>query len=217
MQTNANGRELFLANGLMARRFRLSPNAATVGLDNLVSGEALLRGVKPEALIEIDGKAYEIGGLKGQPNYAFLRPEWVEQLTANPGAFRYIGHSSGPIEARMAWKAVRHHAPGVKWPPTGVHLRMDYELPAATALRVSVHYELYDGLPCYSKWLTVTNGSGTPIRIDRFSSELLAVVERTAEVDELSSEGRTTPDIHVETDMAFGGMLAQGANRRSFR
>jgi hypothetical protein len=33
----------------------------------------------------------------------------------------------------------------------------------------------------------------------------------------LLSEGRITPDIHVETDMAFGGMMAQGANRRSFR
>ncbi len=216
LQTNANARELVLANSLIARTFRLAPNAATVGLDNLISGEALLRGVKPEALLEIDGKTYEVGGLKGQPNYAFLRPEWLEQLKADPAAFQYVGHRTGPIEARLQWKQVRHHAADVKWPPAGVHLVMDYELPSARGLNVSVHYELYDGLPCYSKWLTVSNGTEKPIRIDRFSSEVLAIVERTAEVDELT-EGRITPDIHVETDMAFGGMMAQGANRRSFR
>ena len=37
-----------------------------------------------------------------------------------------------------------------------------------------------------------------------------------SEVDELS-DGRTPPNLHVETDMAFGGMMAAGANRRSFR
>ena len=45
--------ELVLENGLIRRTFRLAPNGATVGLDNLVTGEALLRGVKPEALITI--------------------------------------------------------------------------------------------------------------------------------------------------------------------
>ena len=54
------------------------------------------------------------------------------------------------------------------------------------------------------------------MHVDRFSSEVLAVVERTSEVDELTL-GRMPPNIHVETDMAFGGMLAAGANRRSYR
>jgi hypothetical protein len=222
----ASSNELVLANGLIARTFRLAPNAATVGLDNLVTGEAILRGVKPEAIVEIDGTRYEVGGLKGQPNYAFLRPEWVDQLQADPAAFRFVGFEVGQPQARFAWKQARHHAPGVQWPPAGVTLRLDFAAPTTgsntTALarlkdvRVSVHYELYDGLPCYSKWITVHNGGGQPIRVDRFSSEVLAAVERTAEVDELS-EGRNPPNLHVETDMAFGGMMAAGANRRSYR
>jgi hypothetical protein len=40
-----------LTNGLVERRFRLSPNAATVGFENLMTGESLLRGVKPEAAV----------------------------------------------------------------------------------------------------------------------------------------------------------------------
>jgi len=230
----ASSNELVLANGLIARMFRLAPNAATVGLDNLVNGEAILRGVKPEALVDIDGTRYEVGGLKGQPNYAFLRPEWVDQLRADPAAFRFVGFEFGTPKEHFAWKQVRHHAPGVKWPPEGVSLRLDFARPAGVSgpseaaradtepglrledIRVSVHYELYDGLPCYSKWITVHNGTEKPIHLDRFSSEILAAVERTAEVDGLSA-GRTPPNLHVETDMAFGGMMAAGANRRSFR
>jgi hypothetical protein len=213
--TNTAASELVLANGLLARTFRLRPNAATIGLD--LKSQALLRGVKPEAVIKINGTSYEIGGLKGQPNYAFLRPEWVDNMIVASNAFRYLRYSVGSIRERMAWNRVRHHSNDVQWPPAGIHLRMDYEAPVSVAgVGVSVNYELYDGIPCYSKWLTISNSTSAAITIDQFSSEVLAVVERTAEVDELS-EGRIIPDIHVETDMAFGGMMAQGANRRSVR
>ncbi len=443
---SADGRELELNNGLLRRVIRIEPNAATVALDNLTSGESLLRGVKPEAVIEIDGKRFDIGGLKGQRNYAFLRPEWIGELRADPAAFRFVGYEIGEPKERMAWKRTRHHAPDVKWPPPGVTLRLDFAWPSADGpdaiagvvgrgllweenfqkldavwktvaskreerisfqnegkageiyalsgahcfversltsavalvevviqpgtdrdtswgpglalvfpgrvvkvnlrpgdrgvlgqfelrdnggerlakvetfttadggldtarsyrlrvrfeagaliwdvadaapetprferlfvvahngaapvalrigktdrnggasdgvqpnaewgrcritqvrtfgsfevakakaepavpakdIRVSVHYELYDGLPCYSKWITVSNGTDKVLRVDKFSSEVLAVVERTSEVDELS-EGRLPPNVHVETDMSFGGMIASGANRRSFR
>ncbi len=222
VNVSADGRELELNNGLIRRVIRLHPNAATVALDNLVSGESLLRGVKPEAVVELDGRRFEIGGLKGQPNYAFLRPEWVDQLRADPAAFRFVGYAIGQPRKRFAWKRTRHHAPDVQWPPAGVTLRLDFAAPQPTngtpapPIRVSVHYELYDGVPSYAKWLTVSNGTDKKVRVDRFSSEVLAVVERTAEVDELS-DGRTPPNLHVETDMAFGGMMASGANRRSFR
>jgi len=126
VSTNAEGTELELSNGLLRRVVRITPNAATVALDNLVNGESLLRGVKPEAVVEIDGRRFEIGGLKGQPNYAFLRPEWVAQLRADPTAFRYVGHAVGVPQERMAWKQVRHHAPDVQWPPSGVTLRLDF-------------------------------------------------------------------------------------------
>ncbi|MCK5861757.1 MAG: alpha-galactosidase, partial [Candidatus Hydrogenedentes bacterium] len=51
-----DGKSIALSNGLLRRIFRITPNAATVSLDNLPSDEALLRGVKPEAVLVIDGK-----------------------------------------------------------------------------------------------------------------------------------------------------------------
>lgn len=215
---DASGRELVLDNGLLRRTFRLQPNAATIALDHLTTGESLLRGVKPEAVVELDGHRYEVGGLKGQPNLAFLHPAWIAGLRADSNSFRLVGHAIGRPTERVGWKKVRHHAPDVQWPPAGVAVRLDFAGPPGEfeRMQVSVHYELYDGLPCYSKWITVSNGLARPVRLDRFSSEILAAVERVSEVDELS-DGRLPPNWHVETEMAFGGMLAAGANRRSYR
>lgn len=54
--------ELILENGLARRVIRLAPNAATVSLKNLVSGEELLRAVSPEARVTLDGTAFAVGG-----------------------------------------------------------------------------------------------------------------------------------------------------------
>ncbi len=210
----AHANEVVLSNGLLSRTFRLSPNAATVGFDQLTSGAALIRGVKPEAIVEIDGVAREVGGLKGQPNYAFQRPEWIDTLTADPGAFQFVGFEAGPIEKRMEWAEVRHHAPDIAWPPKGVHLRMDYRLAEDTGVVVSVHYELYDALPVLSKWLTVQNGSGKAITVDHFTSEILAAVEYGSNVEDRGPYF-PPPSIHVETDYSFGGMLPIDASRES--
>lgn len=126
--------ELVLANGLVRRTFRLAPNAATIGYDNLATGESVIRGVKPEAIVELDGVRYDVGGLEGQPNYAYLMPDWVDQLKANPNAFQFAGFEVGEPRERMPWARIRHHAPDVEWPPKGVYLRMDYHMPDASAL-----------------------------------------------------------------------------------
>ena len=128
-------REITLSNGLISRTFRLEPNAATVGFDNLMTGDALLRGVKPEARVTLDGIDYAVGGLVGQPNYAFLRSQWIDTLTAEPSAFRFVRFEVGLPEARIPWNRVRHHAPGLSWPPKGVALRMDYRLPETAVVK----------------------------------------------------------------------------------
>ncbi|MBM3823946.1 MAG: alpha-galactosidase [Verrucomicrobia bacterium] len=215
-----------MSNGLLRRRFRLDLNGSTVALDHLGSGESILRGVKPEATVIWDGQRFDIGGAKGQPNLAFLRPEWLESMRTDPRAFQFQGFAHGPIPGeRFEWKRVRRHAPGMVWPPKGVALRLDFAPPIPAdggpaldfaGVRVSVHYELYDGLPCYGKWIVLSNGTSRVMTLDRYSSDWLAAVERVSEVDELS-DGKLPPNLHVETEMAMGGMRSSAANRRSFR
>jgi len=129
-------RELALQNGLVARVWRLEPNLACVAFDDLMTGASLLRSVRPEARVRIDGVDYDVGGLVGQPNHAFLRPEWVDAMTADPEALQLVGYEIGEPVERFAWKRVRHCAPDVQWPPPGVHLRFDFELPRLSAARL---------------------------------------------------------------------------------
>ena len=81
-----DGRTLILSNGLIRRVWRLSPNGACVAFDNLMTDQAMLRSVRPEARLTIDGKQLDVGGLVGQPNHAFLAPEWLAKMRANPKA-----------------------------------------------------------------------------------------------------------------------------------
>ena len=219
---NEKSNEIVLSNGLIRRTFRISPNLATIGLENLATGESILRSVRPEAQVVIDGTTFDIGGLKGQPNHAFLREEWIDDMTADPSSYQLVNFEIGKIEQRLAWKQVRHHAPGAKWPPAGVALRFDLVAPTPTTdiesddepIRVSVHYELYDGIPCYSKWIRVHNESAKQITLDHFTSEILAAVEHTSRVEERGVYF-PTPNILVETDYAFQGMDPNTVSRFS--
>ncbi len=207
---------LVISNGLISRTFKLAPNGATIGFDNLMTGASILRGVKPEAVVMLDSTTYAIGGLIGQPNYAYLDPGWIDQLHADSLAFQFNGYETGPIEAPFPWKRVRHHDEQLNWPPKGISLRMDYTPPSHAAslagVSVSVHYAMYDGIPAYSKWITVENTSDHAINLDAFTSELLAAVEPESWV-ETRGVPMPTPNLHVETDYAFGGMRPENANR----
>ncbi len=207
--------EFVLSNGLVRRVFRRQPNAATVGFDNLMTGQSMLRGVKPEARLTIDKKEYAVGGLLGQPDYAYLLPEWLNKMTADPAAFQFVGVTFGATQERMAWKRKRY-SPEATWPPPGVSAVMEYRAPGEglKGLRVFVHYELFDGIPLLSKWLRIQNDSDKPIRLDRFTSEVLAVVESGSPVE--SPKGWLYPNLHVETEYAFLGMEADGANKAVF-
>jgi hypothetical protein len=147
----------------------------------------------------------------------------MDALEADPDALRFTGYETGPIEARMDWKQVRHHAPGVVWPPKGVHLAMRYEpAPGSVAaendalkpLRLTVHYNLYDGIPVLSKWITLENGGAEAVTLEDFTSEILAVVEYGAYV-ESRDRPFPTPNLHVETDYAFSGMTAHNTSQFS--
>lgn len=209
---SADGKAVVITNGLVRRELRVDPGA-TVALDDLTRGVSVLRGVKPEARITLDGVEYDVGGLTGQPNYAFLRPEQVDGMQVDPDALRCTGFEVVPVERPFAWKRVRHHDASLPWPPSGVGLRMEYapaEDAAPAGVRVSVHYELYDGIPCFAKWIEVHNESEASITVDGFTSEILAAVEPESRVETREDVPLRTPNLWVETDYATGGAYENG-------
>src|SRR5450759_2541814 len=64
---SSNGKELLISNGLIERSFRITPNFATTGIENLITEQNYLRSVRPEAQITVNGQKFDIGGLSGQP------------------------------------------------------------------------------------------------------------------------------------------------------
>ena len=210
-------KQFSLNNGIVERKFLLSaPDAATVGLS--CDGQNIFRAVKPEGIVTINGKRYDVGGLEGQPNLAFLRGEWLKDMQPSANALQFVSHKVGPTKARFPWKRARHHAPDVAWPPPGKQLTLEFQ-PKPDGkdqpdFRVFVHYELYDGVPVFCKWLTIENRSDEAITLDHFTSEMIGVVEHDSRVE--TREGVPVPEpqsIHVETDLAFGGFIHQNANR----
>lgn len=208
---------LILDNGLLRRLILVGDSIATAGLEELGRGRTLLRAVSPEATLRVDGEDLRVGGMPGQPNRAFVDTGWLSRATPDAQHFEFIRARTGPIEERLEWKRVRHHAPDVAWPPPGVALHLDLAgRGTAEGLEVTIHYALYDGIPAYSKWLTLTNRREEPIVLESFRSEILAAVERSSWV-ETREVALEHPDLHVETDYSFGGMTHKNANAHVVR
>jgi hypothetical protein len=200
VQRSADNREVTMANGLIRRVWRLDPAAATVAFDDLMTGASLIRGVKPEGELELNGQSYEIGGLLGQEEWAYLRPEWLDAMRPNSAAFQYTGMESGGTSERFPWKRAPYSG-NQPWPPPGASLTLHFEHGNLPGIRVDVHYEMYDGLPVISKWLTVRNETARPVRLNRFVSEVLAVVESESLVD---SPGQwRSGNLQVDSDYSF--------------
>ena len=225
VNASANGREVTLDNGLIRRVFRLAPNAATVSFENLMTGESIIRSVRPEASLELDGARHDIGGLSGQPVHNFLKPGWIDHLEASPEAFQFTGYKIGKTEARFPWKKRSEWSPkDLPWPAPGVSLTLEYQSPpsfgaverveqpvplskkpASGKVTVEVHYELYDGIPLLSKWIVVRNGTAQPVRLNTFISEILATTEVESEVG--NSTSWRLPGLLVETEYSFCGAM----------
>ena len=111
---------LVFSNGIVSRTFRISPNCATTGLDNIVTNEAFLRSVRPEAEVTIDGITINVGGLTGQPIHNYLKSEWIDSLEADPASMQFKEYRIEDVKERFAWKKHLEWMPeDLPWPPPG--------------------------------------------------------------------------------------------------
>lgn len=211
--------EIVLDNGLIRRSFLVSPNLACVELKQLRTNESFLRSIRPECRVTIDNEAFDVGGLKGQPFDNFLRPEWYSKLTSDPSSFQLVSFSAAPIQARFAWKPrAQWISSHTDWPPKGTEVQFHFNAPqspmeskkaSANGVKLIVHYEIYDGLPLLCKWFTLQNESGHSIRLNRFTSEILACVEASSQVEDLAEP--FLPNLHIETNFTTCSMHGASA------
>jgi hypothetical protein len=213
---SADGRAIALENGLVRRVIHLQPNAATVAFDNLMTDASLLRSARPEARVELNGLKLDVGGLVGQPVHNYLSPAWLSELKADTKACQFTGQKIGRTEARFPWQKRREWLTDpAPWPPPGVSVTLTFQAPpsSSAAATVEVHYELYDGLPLMSKWITVRNNSAQPVLLDSILVEQLATVEPESIVDGTPANFRGTyRDLEAFSDYSFGGNMTANAD-----
>jgi hypothetical protein len=186
---------LALCNGLVSRSFYVGRNVACFSYRNLRNRAEFIRAVKPEMRIKLDGAWYEVGGLVGQPERSYLVEAWLKDMKSSANKFRFTGLTTGQPIARYVWKP-KFNAPQLPWPPKGLRVSMHYAPPEAAGpryknLRLTAHYELYEGIPVLSKSFTLENSAGKPVLVDEIETEILAVPQ-----DQIGN-------IHAESDYSF--------------
>ncbi|WP_422081518.1 alpha-galactosidase [Ulvibacterium sp.] len=207
---------IILDNGLVRREIKWAPNAATVEFKNHVTGETMLRSLLPEAEVTLNGKTYPIGGLYGLREHGYLMEEWLNDLNSDPDAFQYLDYAIRPIRPKLKWSGKKRLHMAEKIVPTGkeLTLRFQHTSPELEGVMVKVHYEIYDGIPLISKWIVVQNNSLETLNLNSFKSELLAYPEVENPVETPNTWKR--PNLHVESDYAFGGFTSGESNVTTF-
>ncbi|MCL5096865.1 MAG: hypothetical protein M1608_04940, partial [Candidatus Omnitrophica bacterium] len=184
-----------LCNDLVSRSFYVGANLACFSYRNLRSRAEFIRAVKPEMRVKLDGIWYEVGGLVGQPERSYLEESWLKEMKSPTNRFRFCGLSTGRPLERYHWKP-KFNAPDVPWPPKGLRISMQYAPPESADprhkhLKLTVNYELYEGIPVLSKSFTLENDGDQPVMVDEIETELLAVPQ-----DQINN-------IHAESDYSF--------------
>lgn len=202
-----NGNDITLNNGLVKRAFVIAPNVACVDYSNLTNGQQLLRAVKPEAKITIDDKEYNVGGLIGQTELAYLLPQWLDKMQAGKEDFQFVKYSVSDIQPFINWKCNTWAVN--KKQATGKELTFEFASPLEIlkGIQVKVHYELYDGLPLIVKWVSIENSSSKSFKLNRVVNEVLGLVEEESAVVGSPQEMKKQHGIYIETNYAFNNAM----------
>jgi len=202
-----DGKDIVLYNGLLKRAFRISPNVVCTDYQNVTNGRQLLRAVKAEARLIINGHDYNVGGLYGQKENAYLLPKQVDQMSAHANDFQFVGYAITPITPYLNWKT-RFWMPPVK-AASGKKISFLYRAGAAElqGLEVRIDYELFDGIPLIIKSLSIENKSANTFKINRVVNEILGMVEEESAVVGKPDDMKKNQGIYLETNYAFNNAM----------
>ena len=199
--------QLVLNNGLVQRVFLLSPNASCISYINLTSGQELIRSIEPEAKLILNGQSYNVGGLKGQKEKAYLKLDAENSLHLQETDFVFSKYTIDTLTPFLQWKATTWLTNPKS--ASGKTLTLDFisNIPALQNILVQVHYELYDGLPLITKWVSIQNKSTATIKINRVVNEVLGLVEEESAVVGKPEEMKKQHGIYFETNYAFNNAM----------
>jgi hypothetical protein len=203
-----NGRDIELNNGLLRRSFRLQPNLVCFDYHNLSNGQQLIRALRPEAKVTIDGNTYAIGGLYGQKEQAYLLTEWLDAASKKEQDFQYQSYAIAELLPYLKWTP-KTWASNLQNPRGKVlSLTFKHADPKLAKLKIQVHYALYEGLPLVCKWLTIDNESqDQSFKINRVVNEILAMPEEESAVVGKPEQMKKPQGMYIESNYAFNNAM----------
>ncbi|SOE21085.1 hypothetical protein SAMN06298216_1557 [Spirosomataceae bacterium TFI 002] len=199
--------QIVLKNGLVARTINIEKNAVSTSFKNLTSGQELIRSLRPEARVVLNGKTYNVGGLYGQKEHAYYLDEWMVKLHANKADFQY--KSAVVSELVPAFPTKTNTWTSSDKAPRGKEVVLLYESlnKDLQGIKIQVHYAIYDGVPLISKWVIIENKSGKSIQIDQVVNEILAMPEEESAVVGAPTQMRKQQGIYIENNFAFNNSM----------
>lgn len=202
----ADKKGIILYNGLVKRVFTLSPGLACTDFKNMANGQQLIRSLKPEAKITINGTAYNIGGLYGQKENAYFLPQLTNQLDAKAD-FIYKSFKIDSLKPFLKfkntfWASNKQQAKGKVLTFTFESKRTNLK-----GITINVQYELYDNIPLIVKSLSIQNNSEKAVKIDRVINEVLGIVEEESAVVGTEEQMKKQHGIYIESNYAFNNSM----------
>ena len=182
--------DICISNNIISRRFIFKPDFSSVSLFNSFSKEEFIRAIKPEAVLIIDGNEYNVGGVLGQTEFAFLKTDYLKSFCRNEEGFNYLSHKIININRDIKWNKSRRNRVEI-WPPKGKCMQVLFTSrnPLLKDISVTVCYEIYDGIPVVGKYFIIENKSGRAIRLNSFKNEIIALTEHSGTTSEYYRNG----------------------------
>jgi len=204
---SSDGKSIILANSMVWRTFRITPNLATTDYVNRMTGERMLRFVESEGSLVIDGKKYDIGGLLGQEERGYLLEDWIEDLAMVDSSFVVEDFDVQPLPQRIPWKRTRWalNTEDPKGKEVIFTLRGPAEMKQVT---IRLHVGIYDNIPVVQKYFEVINHSNRTINLDAFKLERLSFFEPESPSG-MPKDGFMLPNIHIESDYQCCGSFTE--------
>jgi hypothetical protein len=202
----ADKKGIMLYNGLVKRVFTLSPGLACIDFKNMSNGQQLIRALKPEAKITINGTEYNVGGLYGQKENAYFLNQWTDQLDAKAD-FIYQSFKIDSITPFLNWKNTTWASNRQQGKGKMLTFNFESKQAALKGISISVHYELYDDIPLIIKWLSIENKREKAVKIDRVMNEILGVVEEESAVVGTEAQMKKQHGIYIESNYAFNNSM----------
>jgi hypothetical protein len=200
-------KNVVLENGLVRRIFRIIPSVACIDYSNLSSGEQLIRAIEPEAKITLDDQEYEIGGLNGQKERAYLKKEWIDSLINPNTDFAFQYYKIQPLHQFFNYK--RNFWSSNNKMPDGKRITFYYTAinEEIEGIGVQVHYEIYDGIPLIRKWITINSQREKSVKINQVVHEIIAAPEEQIARAGNPYKLRKPHGIYCETNYAYNNSM----------